>query len=190
MARTRRVAVVTGANRRIGFAICRQLARRGYAVILTARDPVNGPAAARLPVDEGLDVTFGRLDVTASARIKRFARHPRTKVGRPHVLVNNAGIYLEGGHVDDHRPESVFHESIDKVRLTMQTNLCAPYPLRQAFVPLMLVEADRHGAKNDIPLTNSESDGKDTSTKIVGTFIHGAVATGHFMEDSAVWRGA
>ena len=130
--------MVTGANRGIGLEICRQLAQRGYAVILTARDPAKGRAAARVLADEGLDVTFRRLDVTDSAGIKRFVRHVRTKVGRLDVLVNNAAIYLEGGYVDDRPPESVFDESIDKVRLTMETNLYGPYRLCQALIPLML----------------------------------------------------
>jgi len=130
--------VVTGANRGIGLEICRQLAQRGYAVILTARDPAKGRAAARVLADEGLDVTFRRLDVTDSAGIKRFVRHVRTKVGRLDVLVNNAAIYLEGGYVDDRLPESVFDESIDQVRLTMETNLYGPYQLCQALIPLML----------------------------------------------------
>jgi NAD(P)-dependent dehydrogenase (short-subunit alcohol dehydrogenase family) len=137
MARMRRVAVVTGANRGIGFEISRQLARRGYAVILTARDPAKGRAAVRVLAREGLDVTFHQLDVTDAAGIKRFARHLRRKVGRLDVLVNNAGIYLEGGYVDDRLPESVFDESVDKVRVTMETNLYGPYQLCQALIPLM-----------------------------------------------------
>jgi NAD(P)-dependent dehydrogenase (short-subunit alcohol dehydrogenase family) len=137
MARVRRVAVVTGANRGIGFEISRQLAQRGYAVILTARDPAKGRAAVRVLAREGLDVTFHQLDVTDTAGIKRFARHLRRKVGRLDVLVNNAGIYLEGGYVDDRLPESIFDESIDKVRVTMETNLYGPYQLCQALIPLM-----------------------------------------------------
>jgi NAD(P)-dependent dehydrogenase (short-subunit alcohol dehydrogenase family) len=137
MARVRRVAVVTGANRGIGFEISRQLAQRGYAVILTARDPAKGRAAVRVLAREGLDVTFHQLDVTDAAGIKRFARHLRRKVGRLDVLVNNAGIYLEGGYVDDRLPESIFDESIDKVRVTMETNLYGPYQLCQALIPLM-----------------------------------------------------
>jgi len=130
--------VVTGANRGIGFEISRQLAQRGYAVILTARDPAKGRSATRVLAREGLDVTFHRLDVTDAAGIKRFARHLRRRVGRLDVLVNNAGIYLEGGYVDNLLlPESVFDESIDKVRLTMVTNLYGPYRLCQALMPLM-----------------------------------------------------
>src|SRR5262245_65972284 len=107
MGRVRRVAVVTGANRGIGFEISRQLAQLGYAVILTARDPAKGRAAVKALAREGLAVTFHQLDVTDAVGIKRLARYLRRKIGRLDVLVNNAGIYLEGGYVDDRPPESV-----------------------------------------------------------------------------------
>jgi NAD(P)-dependent dehydrogenase (short-subunit alcohol dehydrogenase family) len=105
--------------------------------MLTAHDPAKGRAAVRVLAREELDVTFHQLDVTDAAGIKRFARHLRRKVGRLDVLVNNAGIYLEGGYVDDRLPESIFDESIDKVRVTMETNLYGPYQLCQALIPLM-----------------------------------------------------
>lgn len=137
MAQGRRVAVVTGGNRGIGFEICRQLAKRGLRVILTARDPRKGRAAAKRLQDEGLKVEFRRLDVTDSADVRRLANHLRRKVGRLDVLVNNAGVYLEGGYGDGREPDSVFEESLDTVRETMEVNLYGPYRLCQALIPLM-----------------------------------------------------
>lgn len=64
------VALVTGANRGIGFEVARQLARRGMTVILGARDLGKGQAAARKLVDEGLEVLPRWLDVTDEASIK------------------------------------------------------------------------------------------------------------------------
>lgn len=137
MKERRRVAVVTGGNRGIGFDICRQLGRRGFRVLLTARQPLRGRAAARVLRAEGLAVEFHTLDVTKAAAIKRLARHLARKVGRLDVVVNNAGIYLEGGYVDAGEPESVFEEAVERVRATMETNLYGPYRLAQALVPMM-----------------------------------------------------
>ena len=58
-----KIAVVTGANRGIGFEICRQLAHLGIKVVLTARDEEKGREAARTLQNEGLDVVFYLLDV-------------------------------------------------------------------------------------------------------------------------------
>jgi NAD(P)-dependent dehydrogenase (short-subunit alcohol dehydrogenase family) len=137
MARAKRVAVVTGGNRGIGFEICRQLAKRGLRVVLTARDSRKGRAAAKRLRDEGLDVVFHPLDVTDATAVQRLANHLRRTVGRLDVLVNNAGVYLEGGYGDGREPESVFEEGLDTVRATMETNLYGPYRLCQALIPLM-----------------------------------------------------
>ena len=55
-AMTQRIALVTGANRGLGLEICRQLARRGGSVVLTARHPDRGQAAASRLQAEGLPV--------------------------------------------------------------------------------------------------------------------------------------
>jgi len=138
MAAQQRIAVVTGGNRGIGFEICRQLARRGMRVILTARHAAKGKAAARALGALGLAVEFQRLDVTSAGDAKRLARHLRRTVGRLDVLVNNAGIYLEGGYADDGEPEGVAVEPLARVRRTMETNLYGPYLLCQGLIPLMV----------------------------------------------------
>ena len=64
-----KIALVTGANRGIGFEVCRQLARKGFAVILGARDSEKGKRAAGILKGEGLEVFPLHLDVTDSASI-------------------------------------------------------------------------------------------------------------------------
>jgi NAD(P)-dependent dehydrogenase (short-subunit alcohol dehydrogenase family) len=56
MATKKRIALVTGGNRGIGFETCRQLAQLGLSVILTARDITKGKAALKRLSDKGLDV--------------------------------------------------------------------------------------------------------------------------------------
>ena len=128
---TSRVAVVTGGNRGIGFEICRQLARKGINVVLTARDERHGARAAKTLQGEGLNVIFHALDVTDGAKIHRLAAHMQGTHGRCDVLVNNAGILLHSGGT------SVLKEDLDTVRRTMGANVYGPMLMMQALVPLM-----------------------------------------------------
>src|SRR5437763_17030941 len=101
---SRRAALVTGANRGIGLEVCRQLASRGLRVILTARDPREGDAAARALRDEGLDVVAEPVDVTDAASIRSLARQVDAD-----VLINNAAVLIGenatmiGTRIDDLR---------------------------------------------------------------------------------------
>src|SRR6186997_1286857 len=67
-----RIAVVTGANRGIGLQVAGELARRGYAVLLAARDADAGERAAARLRDEGLDVRARLLDVADQASLEAF----------------------------------------------------------------------------------------------------------------------
>ena len=60
----KRVALVTGGNRGIGYAIGRGLAQRGVTVILGVRDPNKGASACSRLQGEGLGANFELLDVT------------------------------------------------------------------------------------------------------------------------------
>lgn len=89
----KRVALVTGGNRGMGFEICRQLASSGLTVVLTARSETRGAEAARELRGLGLpDVVSHQLDVTEPTSAARLADFVRTKFGKLDVLVNNAGI--------------------------------------------------------------------------------------------------
>lgn len=127
-----RVAVVTGANRGIGFEICRQLARRGdIRVVLTARDEGKGNAAAEKLRGEGLDVESRRLDVTSERSVKEFAGWLADAHERCDVLVNNAGILA------DPRGSRVLDSRVEAWRDTLATNVIGPLLLIQALAPLM-----------------------------------------------------
>ncbi|MEX0808656.1 MAG: SDR family oxidoreductase [Dongiaceae bacterium] len=126
---------MTGANRGIGHEIARQLAQNDMHVILTARDPKQGRAAAKALQDDGLDVTFHKLDVADAGSIASFARWLRKTEGRLDVLVNNAGIYLD---VDAKgATESALVTSRRKLRSTLEVNLEGPFFMMQALIPLM-----------------------------------------------------
>jgi len=130
MSPTKRVAVVTGANRGIGFETCRQLAKKGIQVILTSRDRANGEAAVEKLQAEGLDVSYHPLDVTDSDSVQHLAEFIKSEFGQLDILVNNAGVLLDSS-------DSVLNTKIDTSRKTIDTNLYGPLLLCQALIPLM-----------------------------------------------------
>ena len=91
-----RTALVTGATRGIGLETCRQLARRGLRVLLTGRSEREGAAAARALAGEGPGVEYRRLEVTDAASIASLAEQLERDGISIDVLVNNAGIALDG----------------------------------------------------------------------------------------------
>ena len=129
------VAVVTGAYRGLGLETCRQLGRRGYTVILTARQEKEGRAAAETLRGEGSDVQFHRLDVTDEASIQQMVSYLRKTFGRLQVLVNNAGIFPDPS--PDSGKHGVFEAALESVRAGFETNTLGPLRLCQALVPLM-----------------------------------------------------
>jgi NAD(P)-dependent dehydrogenase (short-subunit alcohol dehydrogenase family) len=92
MSATKRIAVVSGANRGIGLEIARQLAREGVHVVMGARKEAEGKAAARALAAEGLDVEARPLDVASDESVRALA----AAVGPVDIVVNNAGIALDG----------------------------------------------------------------------------------------------
>ena len=92
------VALVSGANRGIGREVGRQLAERGYAVLLGARDEAKGRAAAEeIGRQTGADVRALALDVASPQGIAAAAAQVSADPGRLDVLVNNAGVGSDFG---------------------------------------------------------------------------------------------
>ncbi|MFD0683234.1 SDR family oxidoreductase [Actinomadura fibrosa] len=87
-----RIALVTGANKGIGFEIARQLGEQGGVVLVGARDEVRGKAAADALAGRGIAAVPLRLDVTDPASAAAAADAITERYGRLDVLVNNAGI--------------------------------------------------------------------------------------------------
>jgi len=127
---SQRIALVTGANRGLGFETCRQLARLGLRLILTSRESRLGEQAAASLIRQGFPVEFHPLDVTKADSLAVLQGFVEQQYGRLDVLVNNAGVYLDEG-------VSIFDVPMDQFRLTMETNFYGPLTLCRAFVPLM-----------------------------------------------------
>jgi NAD(P)-dependent dehydrogenase (short-subunit alcohol dehydrogenase family) len=131
-----KVALVTGANRGIGLEVVRQLAQRGFAVVLTARDPRKAWTAALPLAGEGLNVIPLKLDVTDAESVREAARFVEERFGRLDVLVNNAAILYD----DWQRAETA---DLETVREAFETNTLGAWRVAQAFIPLL--RRSKHG---------------------------------------------
>jgi NAD(P)-dependent dehydrogenase (short-subunit alcohol dehydrogenase family) len=127
-----KVALVTGANKGIGFEIARQLGQLGMFVYLGARDKERGEKSAATLTSEGLAVKPLVLDVTDAGSIAAAASVVEREQGKLDVLVNNAGI-VDG--TDFSRKPS--ETPLADVRMVFDTNFFGVIAMIQAFVPLL-----------------------------------------------------
>lgn len=119
-------ALVTGANKGIGFEIARALRSEGVDVIIGARDRRRGEEAAA-----ALGVDLVELDVTDDESVSRAAAEVESGGETLDILVNNAGVLLELDHRD---PTAV---PIELVRQTYETNVFGAIRVTNAFLPLL-----------------------------------------------------
>ena len=125
-----RIALITGANKGIGFEVARQIGKAGHLVLLGARNATLGEAAAGALRADGVDARFIHIDLGKAATIQAAAAAIDAKHDRLDVLVNNAGIAerLDG-------PPS--KASIDAVRRVFETNFFGTLAVTQAMLPLL-----------------------------------------------------
>ncbi|WP_367319349.1 SDR family oxidoreductase [Streptomyces sp. HUAS ZL42] len=124
------VAVVTGANRGLGYEVVRQLAERGHRVVLGSRDLEKGRAAAAQLDPGGRWVTAVQLDVADEASVVAMAEWVTRHLGRADVLVNNAAILYDTWA----RARTA---DLDEVRRALDTNLFGAWQVTQALLPLL-----------------------------------------------------
>src|SRR5262249_36623904 len=86
------VALITGANKGIGYQTARLLGARGMTVLAAARDAGRGQETERALRDAGADTRFVQLDVTDEASVTSAAKLVEAEFGVLDILVNNAGI--------------------------------------------------------------------------------------------------
>jgi len=129
------IALVTGANKGIGYEIARGLGAKKITVLAGARDEARGQAAVAKLNAEGTDARFIKLDVTDQATIRHAAEWIEKEFGRLDILINNAGI-AEWGL----KPSNV---DLGKVREVYETNFFGPVALIQGMLPLL--KKSKHG---------------------------------------------
>lgn len=93
MTMNRKIALITGGNRGLGFGTAKSLAEAGYQVVIGSRDAALGEAAAR---EAGHTITSIELDVSSDKSVMKAFEHIESTYGRLDVLVNNAGAIFAG----------------------------------------------------------------------------------------------
>ncbi|XP_038079338.1 carbonyl reductase [NADPH] 1-like [Patiria miniata] len=127
---SQRVALVTGSNKGIGFAIVRALCKQldNGIVYLTARNEERGKEAVARLNQEGLQPKFHQLDVTDRDSVRKLRDFLKETHGGLDILVNNAGISFKGNATE---PFGV------QATVTMATNFTALLEANRMLVPLI-----------------------------------------------------
>jgi NAD(P)-dependent dehydrogenase (short-subunit alcohol dehydrogenase family) len=124
-------ALVTGANKSIGFEVARQLAQKEIYVYLGSRNLENGIAAERKLKAEGLsNIEAIQLDITDNESVKNARAEIGKKTKALDILINNAGIY--GGY-----PQGALDTTIDQFKAAYDTNVYGVVRVTQAFIDLL-----------------------------------------------------
>lgn len=159
-----RIALVTGANKGIGFEIARQLAQAGVIVIMGARDFGRGNAAAEVLKTQGLSVQPCELDITRHDSIAAARSLIKAEFGRLDILVNNAGVF-------DHADGRPGKASIEAVRHVMETNFIATLAVTQTMLPLLRAAPAARIVNVSSSLGSLTLNGDPTSTYYAAQFI-------------------
>ncbi|MCQ9640901.1 SDR family oxidoreductase [Chryseobacterium sp. WG14] len=124
-------ALVTGANKSIGFEVVRQLAQKGIYVYLGSRNLQNGVEAVDQLKAEGLNnIEAIQLDITDDESVKNARLEIGKKTKILDILINNAGIY--GGY-----PQTALGATIDQFKATYDANVYGVIRVTQAFIDLL-----------------------------------------------------
>ncbi|MBV8253136.1 MAG: SDR family oxidoreductase [Chitinophaga sp.] len=124
-------ALVTGANKSIGFEVARQLAQNGIYVYLGSRNLENGIAAVNKLLAEGLsNVEAIQLDITDDESVRNACTEISKKTKTLDILINNAGVY--GGY-----PQAALDSTIEQFKTAYDTNVYGVVRVTQAFIDLL-----------------------------------------------------
>jgi len=126
-----KIALVTGANKGLGFETARQLGKQGIHVIVAARDPAKAASAALALQSDGIAAEALTLDVTRAESIELAVKQVGDQHGHLDILINNAGVMAD----DATRKPS--EQTLDAWRQTFDTNVFGLVAVTNAFLPLL-----------------------------------------------------
>jgi NAD(P)-dependent dehydrogenase (short-subunit alcohol dehydrogenase family) len=181
MSSEKKVALVTGANRGIGFETARQLGQKSVTVVVGARSKEAAEETANKLKAEGIDSYAVQLDVTKDADRKAAAEFISSKFGKLDILINNAGV-----GVFDNKTSEV---SAEQLETTFNTNVFSVVALTRELLPLLkkspagrivnlssILGSLALHADPKSPIANSKSFAYDASKTALNAFtIHLAV---------------
>ncbi|RFS26753.1 SDR family NAD(P)-dependent oxidoreductase [Chitinophaga silvatica] len=126
-----KIALVTGANKSIGFEVAQQLAQKGIFVYLGSRNLENGLEAVDKLKAMGLhNVEVIQLDITDNDSVVNARKEIGEKTKVLDILINNAGIF--GGY-----PQTALNATIDQFKATFDANVYGVVRVTQAFIDLL-----------------------------------------------------
>jgi NAD(P)-dependent dehydrogenase (short-subunit alcohol dehydrogenase family) len=125
-----KIALITGANKGIGYELARQLGEEGVTVLMAARNAALGDAAAQRLKADGVEAYFIEIDVTKPETIAKATQTIRTRYSRLDILVNNAGVVDKG----DGPPSTADPEAVRRV---LDINFFGVLAVTQAMLPLI-----------------------------------------------------
>lgn len=131
---SKKIALITGANKGIGFETARQLGKEGVTIIAAARNTEKGNHAVETLKKEGIDIEFLKLDVDKEADIKAAVDYITSKYGKLDILVNNAGIQVESENWGTNNTADISEKAL---RETLDTNFFNVVKLTNALLPLI-----------------------------------------------------
>ena len=128
-------ALVTGANKGIGFEIARNLGKRGYAILVGARDVARGQAAAEKLAAEGLSATFIKIDLNDPDSLHTAGK----LIESLDLLVNNAGIpdSAKPGRAPLDLTKPTFDYTTEDLRTTLETNFLGTHELMKSLLSVL-----------------------------------------------------
>ena len=131
----KKIALITGANRGIGFETARQLGQQGVKVLVGARTEENGREAEAKLKAEGFDAEFVLLDVDDAKTHESAAKYVEENYGKLDIIINNAAINIDGNQDGVYVQAS--KTTPDVFRKTFDTNFFNTIAVTQEFVPLI-----------------------------------------------------
>ena len=132
MSEQKTIALITGANRGIGLETARQLGKKGVTILAAARELSRSEAAVAELKKEGIDARPIKLDVDNPADYKAAADKIEKEFGVLDILINNAGIMLDG-----RKGNETSTTSPEILKKTFNTNFFAVVALTQTLLPLL-----------------------------------------------------
>jgi NAD(P)-dependent dehydrogenase (short-subunit alcohol dehydrogenase family) len=129
----KKVALITGANKGIGFETARQLGKLGITVLVGARDAAKGEEAVSKLKTEGIDAKAVTLEVTSAKDRDAVAKLIEQDYGKLDILINNAGISGEGGFGEN----TTSRTGQPELQRVFDTNFFSVVALTQALLPLI-----------------------------------------------------